>query len=56
MSVMARSFWSENRRVSNQLLRNDLGYELLHPDYRVGLQDCLQQDDLKQDVSPSSPG
>ena len=56
MSAMARSFWSENRRVSNQLLRNDLGYELLHPDYRVGLQDCLQQDDLKQDVSPSSPG
>ena len=50
MSAMARSFWSENRRVSNHLLRDGLGYELLHPDYRVGLQDCL-----KQDVSPSSP-
>ena len=50
MSAMARSFWSENRRVSNQLLRHGLGYDLLHPDYRVGLQDCL-----KQDVSPSSP-
>ena len=56
MSAMARSFWSENRRVSNQLLRNDLGYDLLHPDYRVGLQDCLHQDCLQQDVSPSSPG
>ena len=50
MSAMARSFWSENRRVSNHLLRDGLGYDLLHPDYRVGLQDCL-----KQDVSPSSP-
>ena len=50
MSAMARSFWSENRRVSNHLLRDGLGYDLLHPDYRVGLQDCL-----KQDFSPSSP-
>ena len=50
MSAMARSFWSENRRVSNHLLRDGLGYDLLHPDYRVGLQDCL-----KQGVSPSSP-
>ena len=50
MSAMARSFWSENRRVSNHLLRDGLGYDLLHPDYRVGLKDCL-----KQDVSPSSP-
>ena len=50
MSAMARTFWSENRRVSNHLLRDGLGYDLLHPDYRVGLQDCL-----KQDVSPSSP-
>lgn len=49
MSAMARSFWSENRRVSNHLLRDGLGYDLLHPDYRVGLKDCL-----KQDVSPSS--
>ena len=44
MSAMARSFWSENRRVSNDLLRQQLGYELLHPDFRSGLQDCWQQD------------
>ena len=44
MSAMAQSFWSENRRVSNQLLCEQLGYQLLHPDYRVGLNDCLQQD------------
>ena len=47
MSDMARSFWSENRKVSNQLLRNVLSYDLLHPNYRVGLEDCLKQDGLK---------
>ena len=44
MSAMAQSFWSENRRVSNHLLCQQLGYQLLHPDYRSGLNDCLQQD------------
>ena len=46
MSPMAQSFWSENRRVSNHRLCHELGYTLLHPDYRVGLQDCLHQDKL----------
>ena len=46
MSPMAQSFWSENRRVSNHKLCHELGYTLLHPDYRVGLQDCLHQDKL----------
>jgi nucleoside-diphosphate-sugar epimerase len=46
MSPMARSFWSENRRVSNQLLCRDLNYSLLYPTFREGLQDCLEQDKL----------
>ena len=43
MSPMALSFWEENRRVSNNLLCKELGYSLLHPDYRSGLKDCLLQ-------------
>ena len=43
MSPMAQSFWSENRRVSNRLLCEQLGYTLLHPNYRDGLRDCLEQ-------------
>tara|TARA_Y100001968_G_scaffold285959_1_gene286300 strand:+ start:450 stop:1211 length:762 start_codon:yes stop_codon:yes gene_type:complete len=42
MSPMAISFWQENRRVSNELLCNSLGYSLLHPNYKVGLKDCLR--------------
>ena len=44
MSAMARSFWSENRRVRNTLLCQQLGYALLHPDFKAGLQDCLRQE------------
>ena len=44
MSAMARSFWSENRRVRNTLLCRQLGYSLLHPDFKAGLQDCFRQE------------
>ena len=55
MSPMAQSFWSENRRVSNQKLCHELGYALLHPNFRVGLQDCLNQDKLTPSGLRSSP-
>ena len=47
MNPMALSFWQENRRVSNRLLCEELGYSLLHPDYRSGLRDCMEQDSVK---------
>ena len=43
MSPMALSFWEENRRVSNKLLCTDLGYELLYPNYKSGLRNCLNE-------------
>ena len=55
MSPMAQSFWSENRRVSNHKLCHELGYALLHPNYRVGLQDCLNQDKLNSPDLGSPP-
>ncbi len=36
LSPMARSFYGENKRVSNRRLKA-LGYELTYPDYRVAL-------------------
>jgi nucleoside-diphosphate-sugar epimerase len=36
MSPMARSFWSDNKRVSNAKLRA-AGYRFVHPDYRHAL-------------------
>lgn len=37
LSPMARSFYAENKRVRNALLRDELGVALRHPTYREGL-------------------
>ena len=42
LSPIAISFWEENRRVSNDLLCKNLGYKLIHNDYRSGLKQCLK--------------
>ena len=42
MSSMALSFWRDNRRVNNSRLTRELGYALLYPSYREGLQACLR--------------
>ncbi len=42
LSPIALSFWEENRRVSNSLLCKELGYKLIHKDYKSGLKSCLK--------------
>jgi nucleoside-diphosphate-sugar epimerase len=37
LGPMAASFYAENKRVSNRLLKEELGIRLLHPSYREGL-------------------
>ncbi|GLS18389.1 NAD(P)-dependent oxidoreductase [Labrys miyagiensis] len=44
MSPMARSFYGENKRVSNRRIREDLGYRLRYPTYREGIHACFQAD------------
>ena len=41
LSPIAQSFWLENRRVSNKLLCNHLGYKLIYKNYKIGLENCL---------------
>ncbi len=41
LSHIAQSFWMENRRVSNKLLCETLGYKLIYKDYKVGLKNCF---------------
>jgi nucleoside-diphosphate-sugar epimerase len=41
MSPMARSFWSENRKVSSQATKAALGLSWLYPTYREGLRAIL---------------
>ena len=40
---MARSFYADNKRVSNQLIKSELGVELTYPDYKAGLENLLEE-------------
>ncbi len=42
LSPMARSFYSESKRVRNDRIRRDLGVDLLYPTYREGLAALLR--------------
>ena len=37
LSAMARSFYADNKRVSNALIKRELGVTLAYPNYRAGL-------------------
>jgi nucleoside-diphosphate-sugar epimerase len=43
LSPMARSFWDDNKRVSNALIKQELGIALRHPNYRAGLAAILAE-------------
>jgi len=44
MSPMARSFYAESKKVSNDRIKDELGVTLLYPDYRSGLRALLAQE------------
>ncbi len=41
LAPIARSFYSDNKRVSNRRVKEKLGIELKYPDFRSGLAACL---------------
>ncbi len=42
MSPMARSFYAESKRVRNDRIKDEVGVELIYPDYRTGLKAMLE--------------
>ena len=44
LSPMAASFWGETKRVSNRLIREELGVRLAAPTYREGLRSILRRE------------
>ncbi|MGE0258027.1 MAG: SDR family oxidoreductase, partial [Alphaproteobacteria bacterium] len=44
LSAMARSFYDDNKRVSNTRIKSELGVALRHPSYREGLAAILRQE------------
>lgn len=49
MSAMARSFWSDNRKVSGRLTQQWLGYSWRYPTYREGLAAILSEENAALD-------
>ena len=41
MSPMGRSFYAESKRVSNERMKQELGYQLIYPTFREGLKALL---------------
>ena len=41
MSPMARTFWLDNKRVSNRRVKEELGVSFAYPTYREGLRALL---------------
>ena len=44
LSAMARSFYADNRLVSNKRIKAELGVNLRYPDFRSGLRRVLEQE------------
>ncbi|NGP16890.1 SDR family oxidoreductase [Devosia aurantiaca] len=45
MSPMQRSFYRDNKRVSNLAIKQALGIEMLYPNYRAGLRQILESEE-----------
>jgi nucleoside-diphosphate-sugar epimerase len=41
LSPMARSFYEDSKRVSNERVKRELGYQLKYPSFREGLRNLL---------------
>ncbi|WP_339691550.1 SDR family oxidoreductase [Celeribacter baekdonensis] len=44
MTPMARSFYAESKKVSNEKMKRDLSVNLIYPDYKTGLKALLKLD------------
>ena len=44
MTPMARSFYAESKKVRNDRIKDELGVQLIHPDYRSGLAALLKDE------------
>lgn len=42
LAPITRSFYADNKRISNERIKSELGITLKHPDYRSGLDACLE--------------
>ncbi len=49
MAPIARSFYSDNKRIRNDRIKRELGVVLKYPDYKTGLKACLAAEKAYRD-------
>ncbi len=54
LSPMARSFYEDNKRVSNRRIKDELEIRLRYPTYREGLTEILNNPSLSDDYFPAA--
>ncbi len=54
LAPIARSFYQDNKRIDNNKIKTALGMTLRYPDYKTGLQACLEAEN-KQASDPLQP-
>ena len=47
LAPITQSFYTDNKRVRNDKIKNDLGVRLMYEDYKKGLEACLEVSNLK---------
>jgi nucleoside-diphosphate-sugar epimerase len=52
LSPMARSFYDDSKRVSNARIKQELGYQLKYPNYRLGLRALLHSQQAPRLAAP----
>jgi nucleoside-diphosphate-sugar epimerase len=55
LSEMARSFYADNKRVSNQKIKTVLGYRMRYPSYREGLRAILSAESGSASPAADAP-
>jgi hypothetical protein len=54
LSPMARSFYDDNKRVANRLIKTELGATLRYPDFRTGLAAILAEETCPKSQHPAA--
>lgn len=55
LAPITLSFYSDNKRVSNEKIKTDLGIALKYPNYRLGLEACLAAETFYADRGEDPP-
>ena len=55
LAPITMSFYSDNKRVKNNKIKQDLGIQLKYPNYRYGLEQCLTEEKKYSDQNIDPP-